>query len=237
MAHSNTRYEFSQKEYEEIRELTRQKLAAPSDKQKGIRAKLRSMGFYWDDYHTKKTPFNLETLEELFSNGTLSIMESLNNSNSEQQEVKKSKDFDSTPTKNNGHKGRKESDEAYVIDLCDEILDRKASRQHRFDFLTGDSGRTLPVDAFYSDLHLVIEFYEKQHSEEVKFFDRKPTVSGVTRGEQRKIYDERRKEVLPKHGIDLVVISYKDFGDSKKLKRNKEHDLNIIRNILKDFLV
>lgn len=69
-------------------------------------------------------------------------------------------------------------DEIYVIDLCDEILGTKALRQHCFDFLRGDSingkrGRKLRVDAYYESKNLVIEYNEKQHTEDVDFFDRK----------------------------------------------------------------
>jgi hypothetical protein len=42
-------------------------------------------------------------------------------------------------------------DEAYIIDLCDRVLGRKAVRQHPFDFLRGDPGRPLRVDAYYPD--------------------------------------------------------------------------------------
>ncbi|WP_309751901.1 hypothetical protein [Novosphingobium sp.] len=45
----------------------------------------------------------------------------------------------------------------------------------------------LPVDAWYPELALVIEYRERQHSEAVKFFDQRETVSGVGRGEQRRI--------------------------------------------------
>ena len=38
-------------------------------------------------------------------------------------------------------RARAESDEAYVLDLCDAILGEPASRQHRFDWLVGDPGR------------------------------------------------------------------------------------------------
>ena len=102
--------------------------------------------------------------------------------------------------------GRSKSDESYVIDLCDEVLRLKAIRQHRFDFLRGDSGTRLPVDAYYPTLNLVIEFRERQHTEAVRFFDRRQTVSGVGRGGQRKIYDQRRRDLLPKHGMRLVEI-------------------------------
>ena len=94
-------------------------------------------------------------------------------------------------------------DESYVIDLCDEVLNEKALRQHRFDFLKGDAGTKLPVDAYYKSKNLVVEYNERQHTESVALFDKKKTISGVSRGEQRKIYDKRRTEVLPQHGSGL----------------------------------
>ncbi len=130
---------------------------------------------------------------------------------------------------------RIDSDEYYVIDLCDEVLGMKASRQHKFNFLLGDTGRKLPVDAYYEGLNLVVEYYEQQHTESVKLFDHKMTISGVPRGIQRKIYDERRKVVLPQHGIQVVVISFQDFGKSKELKRNKENDLDVVKKFLKEY--
>ena len=82
-----------------------------------------------------------------------------------------------------------------------------------------------------------MEYYERQHTEDVKFFNQRITVSGVSRGEQRRIYDERRKTELPKHGIQVVTISYSDFGTSKKLKRNFQTDLEIVRNILLSYII
>ena len=128
--------------------------------------------------------------------------------------------------------GRAGSDEYYVIELCNEALGQVGEQQYKFPFLVGDSGRALPVDAYYRELNLVIEYYERQHTEEVKFFNRRMTVSGVSRGEQRKIYDERRRTELPKHGIKLVVISYTDFGTTKKLKREHDRDLEVVKEIL-----
>ena len=132
--------------------------------------------------------------------------------------------------------GRIDSDEYYVIGLCNEALKRTALQQHHFDFLRGDTGKRLPVDAYYEDLNLVVEYYERQHTESVALFDKKQTVSGVDRATQRKIYDNRRREELPKHGIKLVVISYSDFGTSKKLLRHHDSDLEIVKRILKDYL-
>ena len=129
--------------------------------------------------------------------------------------------------------GRASSDEYYVIGLCNEALGMDGEQQYKFPFLLGDSRRALPVDAYYRELNLVVEYYERQHTEEVKFFNRRMTVSGVSRGEQRKIYDERRRIELPKHGIKLVIISYTDFGNSKTLLRNHDADLAVVKEILK----
>ncbi|MEQ1509865.1 MAG: hypothetical protein ABL909_05615 [Sphingopyxis sp.] len=132
-------------------------------------------------------------------------------------------------------------DESYIIDLCDKTLGQVAERQHRFDFLRGDPGksvlgRMLPVDAWYPDLALVIEYHERQHTEKVAFFDRRETVSGVGRGAQRALYDQRRRDVLPQHSISLVILSYFDFEhrSNKRLLRVAA-DSDVIRDRLAAF--
>lgn len=137
-------------------------------------------------------------------------------------------------------KRRKNSDEHYIINLCDDVLGKQASRQHCFDFLRGDAcmnypfGKMLPVDAYYESLNLVVEYYERQHTESVKHFNKKNTISGVNRDEQRKKYDERRREILPKHGIDIVILSYTDFKHDtrKRLVKDKNADIEIIKRKL-----
>jgi hypothetical protein len=141
--------------------------------------------------------------------------------------------------------GRQDSDEHYVIDLCDEVLNLKASRQHTFDFLLGDLHKDgvkrtpLPVDAYYKSLNLVVEFMERQHTEKVAFFDKPDvmTVSGVSRGEQRKIYDERRKELIPKNGLNLVIIPYDaiNLSNQKKIIRNRNTDIKVVKAILNEY--
>ena len=59
------------------------------------------------------------------------------------------------------------------------------------------------------------------------------TISGMPRSIQRKMYDKQRKEVIPQHGIRVIVISFSDFGSSKKLKLNREKDLKVVDNLLK----
>lgn len=132
-------------------------------------------------------------------------------------------------------KNRATSDEAYVLDICDEVLGLKGLRQHRFDFLRGDSGTKLPVDVYYPTLKLVIEYREKQHTEAVAFFDKRVTSSGISRGEQRRKYDELRRTEIPKNGLELIEFDYSEFGHTKgkRLLRNREEDEKIIREKLK----
>lgn len=142
---------------------------------------------------------------------------------------------------------RRNSDEYYIIDLCDELLNEKSARQHTFDFLVGDfhqDGRSrteLPIDAYYFDLNLVIEYAEMQqisNSDTILSNQEKMTISGVTRAEQRKIYKRRKKEVLRKKEINLIEIKYSDFecDNQNKLIRNKEKDLKVLKKLLKKFL-
>jgi hypothetical protein len=56
-------------------------------------------------------------------------------------------------------------------------------------------------------LDLSVEAYVLRPTYALPFMDCRMTVSGVDRGAQRAIYDQRRREVLPQHGIALVELS------------------------------
>lgn len=138
-------------------------------------------------------------------------------------------------------RSRADSDEAYVVDLCDTILGESASRQHRFSWLTGDPGRdgrrrTLPVDAYYAQHGLVVEYQERQHNEPVAHFDKpdRLTVSGVHRGIQRRIYDERRAVEIPAHGLRLIVVRPSDLASDGRgrLLRIRAPDSTALRALL-----
>jgi hypothetical protein len=138
-------------------------------------------------------------------------------------------------------RSREASDEAYVIDLCDEILGEQSQRQYRFDWLLGDPGATggrvgLPVDAYYPDHGLVVEYRERQHDELVAHFDKpdRMTIGGVHRGEQRQLYDRRREDQIPAHGLRLIVIRADDLASDtrRRLRRDRETDLRSLRQLL-----
>ena len=231
MARENARTVFSKAEIDQIEALVKQLERTPVDKQKCIRGKIRRIGLYWSEV-AGGAEYTVQNLRQLVSQGVIKVYGVVSSAPSIVHAVPKT-DAPVNLNNNNRATGRANSDEFYVVDLCDEVLGLEGERQYRFPFLVGDSGRALPVDVYYRELNLVVEYYERQHTEDVKFFNRRMTVSGVSRGEQRKIYDERRRIELPKHGIKLVIISYSDFGQTKKLVRNHDTDLNTVKAILK----
>jgi hypothetical protein len=132
-----------------------------------------------------------------------------------------------------GGRSTRVRDSAYVLDLCDEILGEAGLREHTFDWLLGDPNavgtrRRLPVDAYYPGTQLVIEYRERQHDQPVTFFDKphKLTISGVDRGEQRRLYDERRDLEIPAHGLKLAVIRPADLDADPRgrLRRSRASD-------------
>jgi hypothetical protein len=140
---------------------------------------------------------------------------------------------------------RADSDEAYVLAICDELLGERSPKQYRFDFLRGDPGRNgscrkLPVDAYYQRLEIAIEYRELQHAKPVTHFDKtdRLTVSGVHRGEQRRRYDQRRRDVLPANGIRLIEIDCTDLACDKRsrLLRQPLQDGQVLESLLASHL-
>lgn len=236
------KYKFTQSEFDKISLLLKRRATESRDDQKKTRAKIRTLGFMISDYFNG---FNDIDFKNLLNKGDIEIIDKqISNTTQTTKKV-----ITKTTTNTVAPKVRpmplSSKDEYYVLDLCDKILGLTSSRQHKFDFLLGDPNTNgvatkLPVDSFYQDLNLVIEYRERQHSESVKFFDKpnKMTVSGVHRGEQRKIYDKRRREVLPKHNIHLVEISFSDFDydRQKRIIRNPNKDIEIVKLKLKKFI-
>lgn len=216
---------FTQPETEAILELIAQKLAADTKQQKVIRNKIRDLGFYPSDFGLGGGYDQNEFLRVTKSNSANAV-------HTPQSE------FTAAIEKKVKRAGRTASDEHYVLGLCDQLLGEQSLRQHRFSFLTGDAGTGLPVDAYYPALKLVIEYQERQHTDAVDFWDKKITASGVSRAEQRRVYDQRRKAVLPENGINYLVIGYQELvhkASSKKLLRDIHEDTLVLKGRLKQF--
>lgn len=147
---------------------------------KRFRAALRRAGLQWHS-HNGRWEVSVGSAEH---QDLVRILGSLGVAPSNRDAIRRLRDAGRPPT-------RISSDEAWIVDLCDSVLSKTALRQHRFPFLVGDAGKSgrntpLPVDAYYPELALVVEYHEPQHSKPVGFFDSRPTVSGVARGEQRR---------------------------------------------------
>ena len=101
--------------------------------------------------------------------------------------------------------------EAKAIDLVAKILGAKIVERNKgvFDWLRGDKdgkrnkGVKLRVDAWFPNKKLALEYNGIQHYKASKHMDRR-----TGRRLQRKKYDRRRQILIPKHGINLMIIRY-----------------------------
>lgn len=128
---------------------------------------------------------------------------------------------------------------AYVLDLCDDVLGAQGSREHTFDWLLGDPNQhgrraRLRVDSYWQSERLIVEVHESQHQESTPFFDRRATLSGMGRADQRRLYDARRAEQIPLHGLRLVVVHFADLSIGAKGRRRPDPtaDLATVRKLL-----
>lgn len=103
-------------------------------------------------------------------------------------------------------KGQEDSDKTYVLGLCDDFLDEVSFRQYPYRFVDNHEWVTVKVDAYYLVHNIVIEYRNGS-----------------------------RQKMLPNDGTPVVVLSYKDFGTSRKLKRDKVKDEKVIANLLVDY--
>lgn len=136
---------------------------------------------------------------------------------------------------------RIESDEKYILDLVAGILAEPDYRwQHRFPTLLGDPGkdgkrRPLPVDGFFPRHRLIVEYWEAQHSAPIPIMDEGMTVSGVSRGHQRRLYDQRRQAWADANGLQLVILDHRGFETNKqgRLQRDPARDSHLVADALR----
>ncbi len=136
---------------------------------------------------------------------------------------------------------RAESDEKYILDLVARILAEPDYRwQHRFPTLLGDPGkdgrrRTLPVDGYFPRHRLIVEYWERQHSAPVPIMDEGTTVSGISRGHQRRLYDQRRQAWADANNMQLVILDHRGFetDNQGRLRRDPAGDQRIIAEALR----
>lgn len=103
-------------------------------------------------------------------------------------------------------KGQENSDRTYVLGLCDEFLAEVSLRKYPYRFVVDYEWITTNVDAYYMIHNIVIEYH-----------------NGTL------------NKILPNDGIPVIVISSKDFGTSRKLKRDKDKDKKVVSDILSKY--
>jgi len=126
----------------------------------------------------------------------------------------------------------------YVIGLLSEILGEEPEREKWYDWARGDVSpktgkrKPLPFDAVWESRRLIIEIDEDQHRQPNTLFD-KPhavTVSGVDRGQQRPLYDARKRSAARRHGYRVVEIDWERRPPPER--RDRETDLEKLRLLL-----
>jgi hypothetical protein len=128
----------------------------------------------------------------------------------------------------------------YVLSLVEEILGEAAEREKRFAWAVGDpsakTGRCveLPFDAVWASRRLIVEIDEDQHRRSVAFWDKPdvPTVSGVSRGEQRAIYDGRKRAAARERGFTVIGIPWERRPPPER--RNRDEDRKHLVQLLSD---
>lgn len=128
----------------------------------------------------------------------------------------------------------------YATQLLVELLG-PGETEKRFDWCRGDSrdpagvGRTLPFDAVWESRKLIVEVDERQHGEPVDFFDKphRMTVSGVHRGEQRRLYDDRKVRLAQAHGYTVVRVPANVLvWRGRRLAKDRSVDLATLRGLI-----
>jgi hypothetical protein len=128
----------------------------------------------------------------------------------------------------------------YVLGLVEEILGEAAEREKRFSWAVGDpsekTGRCveLPFDAVWASRRLIIEVDEDQHRRAVTFWDKPDvlTVSGVSRGEQRAIYDGRKRAAARAQGFTVIGIPWE--RRPRPERRDRDEDRTRLVRLLSD---
>jgi len=128
----------------------------------------------------------------------------------------------------------------YVIDLLADILGEEPQREVEYPWALGDLSkktgrrRQLPFDAVWESRRLIVEVDEDQHRRPVKFWDKPDviTVSGVDRGEQRRIYDLRKRAAAREQGYRVVEIEWERRPPPDR--RDRDADRRRLRELLSE---
>jgi hypothetical protein len=130
--------------------------------------------------------------------------------------------------------------QVYVVGLLSELLGAPTETEARFPWALGDvSPRTrravqLPFDAYWQELNLIVEVDEDQHHRPVAHFDKPDvmTISGIHRGEQRRLYDQRKRDAARAEGYTVLEVPWPRRPPPSR--RDREQDTAVLRELLRE---
>jgi hypothetical protein len=109
--------------------------------------------------------------------------------------------------------------ENYAIDHVVAILgEQPDARNKRYDWARGDAGTRLPFDAVWESRRLIVEVDGGSTAGLSHTSTRQMslTVSGVHRGGQRRLYDDRKRTAAREQGYTVVVIPINGTAASRE---------------------
>jgi hypothetical protein len=96
--------------------------------------------------------------------------------------------------------------QALVRGYAEEVLGAKAQEEVTFDWLVSDKGYLMPVDIYFPDHNLIIEYNGQQHYFPVDFGS--GMKEAKKRFEAQKSRDLLKYKLILEHGFNLLVIPY-----------------------------
>jgi hypothetical protein len=115
--------------------------------------------------------------------------------------------------------------EKYALGLISEITGVNFIPQKKWEWLTSEKGTKLPVDGYFEELNLVVEFDGAQH--------RKPLINmgGIEKHKTQIENDKIKDNEIPKHSIKLLRIDSRESWHDKDYMIQKLIENNIITPI------
>lgn len=96
--------------------------------------------------------------------------------------------------------------QALVKGVAEEILESKALEEFSFDWLVSTKGYLMPVDLYFPDYNLVIEYNGQQHYFPVDFGGGEEDAK--RKFESQKARDRYKYKLIREKGINLLVVPY-----------------------------
>lgn len=89
---------------------------------------------------------------------------------------------------------------------AEEFYSMKCISEYRFDWLISDKGYVMPVDMYFPELNLIIEYNGQQHYFPVDFGCGEEIACARYEAQRRR--DKLKYKLIEKHGFNLLIVPY-----------------------------